>query len=95
MTGPLTICPCILGRRSQPDVGVALAPIGWKHLPDVLRPLRQQLPIELITLADKREQIGAPLRVNLVVEDVCERCAEHALSPPVRTLEVCRFSIPR
>ncbi|KRQ97566.1 hypothetical protein CQ10_29280 [Bradyrhizobium valentinum] len=95
MRGPLPICATVLSRRSEPNIGVAFAPITRKHLADILRPLRQQLPIELIALADKREQIGTPVWVGLIVKHVGKRGAENALSATVNTLEVLRLSVPR
>src|SRR5215213_333206 len=95
MSGPLPIRSRVFGRRAQPHVRVALTPIGRKHLADVLWPLRQQLPIELIALTDEGEQIGAPLRVNLVIKYVCKRRTEHSLSPPMRALEIYSLGVPR
>src|SRR6266403_1509521 len=95
MRSPLPIRASVLSCRSEPHVGVASAPIARKHLADILWPLRQQLPIELVAFADKREQIGTPVGVGLIVKHVGKRRTEHALSPTVNTLKVLRLSVPR
>jgi hypothetical protein len=60
-------------------VPISVIPIRGEHLADVLRPLGQKLPVQLIACPDDVEQIRSPLRINLVVEHVGKRCTKHPL----------------
>jgi hypothetical protein len=49
---------------------VSVAPTGGQHLADILRPLGQELPVQLVAFTNKIEQINAPRGIDLIIEHV-------------------------
>lgn len=95
MRNPLLIGVGIFRGRPKPNIAVSGVPITRQHFSDILRPLRQELPIQSIASADEIEQVGAPRRFNLVIERIGEGSAKYSLSPPVLCLKSFGLLIPR
>src|SRR6266446_4966375 len=94
MRDTLLVRACILSRSAKPDVWISSIPIARQHLADILRALRQQLPIQPMAPADQVEQVGSPRWINLVVEHVSEGRTEHALSSSMLGLKFFNTFVP-
>jgi GAF domain len=71
------LCCC-----AEPDVDITISPISGKHLGDVLRPLGQNLPIQLRRFRDEIKKIVTPRLRHSVVEHVSERSTKNAATAP-------------
>src|ERR1700730_4679969 len=89
LVGVSIFCSC-----PQPHVPVPVAPAAREHFPYFLRSFRQQKPVETTAGADQIEQISAPCRIGLIVEDVRQRGAEHPLPTAKFCIEGWRLLIP-
>jgi len=70
MPYPLLVRFGIFCGCPQPDVRIAVAPITWQHLFNVLRPFGKNLPVNLIASTDKIEEVSTPYTFDLIVEHV-------------------------
>src|SRR5262249_1546648 len=85
-------------RRTEPHVVAASQPVvragASDHLEHIADALCEQKPVQIRREFDQVEQIAAPLRIDLVVEDVGERRAKHSLSATVRGEELSVRLVP-
>lgn len=68
----------VLRGGSEPDMAANRFPERGEHLRDVLRSLREEKPVEVRRLADQLPEVLASAVGRLVVENIRQRCTEHA-----------------